>query len=517
MNRTITTVIGLIAISVILLLAGCDSSSQDAKRPNIFLISIDTVRADTLGCYGNDRWGTSPSPNIDRLAEKGVLFENFYAPRGQTHPSIASMMTGKYPITHTLRENGFILPTRHRTVIQMFQKHGYDTAAFAANLPKVDNPMNPQSRAAWWTRGCNQYDDGYGENFEEETRLAAIEDQWKWDERTEKSTLDWIEGYKPELGKPFFLWSHFYDPHKPYLPHESSPDLFPDYKGPLEERISMKGEKPVDNVTALINKATRKGEPLSDEDHKQVLALYDSSVFGVDERIDRLLAALQEKGVLENTWIVVTSDHGEELGDHQQYYFHGASIYDAVLKIPLIVVGPKAKAGLRVEQLVQNVDLAPTLLQLAGYNPLPGMEGYSFSDVVLGKSEKFERDYVVAEWQDLIYSWFDGEYKYILNPLGACPVKPPFARANKAFEYDREELYNIKEDPTEQNNIVKENEEIVRAMRKKLEQWIHQDQHQKSMKTSKTAEGSVEAMQALGYMGATNDRRDVKFKTKDTK
>ncbi|MFH1998965.1 MAG: sulfatase [Planctomycetota bacterium] len=511
-NRYILLLAGMLLIS-----AGCDGSKPEPDHPNFLLLSIDTVRADHLGCYGNERWSTSPSPNIDRLAAQGVLFENYYAPRGQTHPSLASMLTGKYPITHTLRENGFILPTRHLTLIQMLKKQGYRTAAFASNLPDRDNPENPQSHPAWWTRGCDSFDDGYGDNFEAETKLAAIEDQYRWDQRIEDHLMNWIKEFKTEVGSPFFLWAHFYDPHKPYIPPESSPDLYPDYKGPLEKLISENEGKPVDNVTALINNATRQSRPLTDEDRKKVMALYDASVYGVDARFDRILSALHEKGMLKNTWIIITSDHGEELGDHQNYYFHGASIYDAVLKIPLIIVGPEAKAGKRITNLVQNVDLAPSLLYLAGYNPLPGMEGYSFADLLRGKADRTERNFVVAEWQDLIYSWSDGEYKYILNPLGACPVKPPFARVNSAFEYDTEELYNIKKDPGEQVNILTGNEGVAQSLRKELEQWIRQDQHQKSMQTSISAEGSMEAMQALGYTGATKDRHDVRFKPKDNK
>ncbi|MBU0755181.1 MAG: sulfatase-like hydrolase/transferase [Planctomycetes bacterium] len=493
-------------------LAVCTPSQTESPRPNILLLSVDTLRADHLGCYGNDRWNISPSPTLDRLASMGVLFEKCYAPRGQTHPSIASMLTGKYPITHTLRENGHILPLRHRTFIQHLHRNGYLTAAFASNLITKENPYEPEkSLDSWWTRGCDESGDGYGPDFKAATEVP-IEDQWAWDERIEKKAVDWIGRYDPNTGKPFFLWTHFYDPHKPYLPHESSPDLYPDYKGPLEPRVIEVDGVPVDQVSAVINQATRSNSPLSEEDHRKVLALYDASQYGVDQRFDRILAALNEKKMLENTWIFFTSDHGEEMGEHNNYFYHGASIYNAVLRIPLIVVGPQSLKGFRTECLVQNVDLAPTILQLARAKIPPGMEGFSFIDVLQGNETSTDRDYAVAEWQEFIYAWIEDHYKYIFNPKNACPIKPPYLSVNGYFDYDREELYDLNADPREQNNIVFEKEEVVRDLRKKLMRWIDLDQHQRNMDSSETAEGTVKALQALGYTGADSSNKHVKFK-----
>lgn len=503
----------LIIALCLLTVAACSPSTDKGERPNILLLSVDTLRADHMGCYGNDRWEISPSPNMDRLAERGVLFEQCYAPRGQTHPSIASMLTGKYPITHTLRENGHILPVMHRTIIQLLKGNGYATAAFAANFPTKQNPFKPKkSRDAWWTRGCDSFGDGFGGDYRAATILAPIEDQWTWDERTEKQALEWIHDFDQAAGSPFFLWVHFYDPHKPYLPHQSSPDLYPSYEGPLDPGVVKVEGVPRDQVTALINKATQSGEGLSEEDHKKVLALYDASQYGVDQRYDRILSALNDRGMLDNTWIFFTSDHGEELGEHKKYYYHGASIYNAVLRIPLIIVGPETDTNRRIDSLVQNLDLAPTILELAGITPLPGMEGFSLVEVLRGKTDATARDFAVAEWQEYIYTWFDGRYKYLFNPRGACPVKPPFMKVGGSFDYEKEELYDIKNDPTEQNNIVFENEDVAREMRKKLLDWIYLDQHQRSMKSSQTGDGTLEAIQALGYTGSTQDRRDVKFK-----
>lgn len=491
-------------MALLLLLSSCDGS---APAPNFVIFTIDTLRADHLGCYGNRLWKESPTPVPDRLAASGLLFERCYAPRGQTHPSLASMLTGKYPITHRLRENGEGLAEEHRTLVQILRERGYNTAGFAANLPVLEDPFRKnQSPPAWWTRGFDECGDGFGEDFRKETVQADIQEQWRWDERVEEKTLDWIERFDSS-GGPFFLWTHFYDPHKPYVTHETYPDLYPDYEGPLKRDVVERGGKRVDMIKKTINKATQEAAPLNAEDQRKVLAYYDASVYGASQRFDRVLAALERKGMLENTWILFTSDHGEELGDHRVYFYHDASIYNAVLHIPLIVAGPGTEAGRRISCLVQNVDMAPTLLSLAGIEPPEGMEGLSFESVLHGTAEAFGREHVIAEWQKYIYSISDGRYKYIFNPKGACPVKPPYLKSGGSFDYDFEELYLLDADPGEQKNVWREHGEVVASLKKKLTAWV------RAREMSGSAEGgNSSAVEALGYTGAGGKVKDVKFK-----
>jgi arylsulfatase A-like enzyme len=490
--------------AVLIFLTSCGG---ETPAPNFVIFTIDTLRADHLGCYGNRLWNESPTPVPDRLAASGILFERCYAPRGQTHPSLASMLTGKYPITHRLRENGQGLDEVHWTVVELLRKKGYYTAGFAANLPVLEDPFRKkESPPAWWTRGFDECGDGFGERFRKETVQADIQEQWRWDERVEKKTLEWIEGFDT-AGGPFLLWTHFYDPHKPYVTHETYPDLFPDYRGPLEKDVVEREGKRVDMIKKTINKATRKGTPLNEKDQRKLLAYYDASVYGASQRFDRLLAALETKGMLENTWILFTSDHGEELGDHRVYYYHDASIYNAVLHIPLIVVGPGVEAGRRSSCLVQNVDMAPTLLALAGLEIPADMEGISFAEVLTSGADGFGREHVIAEWQKYIYSISDGRFKYIFNPMGACPVKPPYLKWGGSFDYDFEELYLLDADPGERNNVRNEHGEVVAALKKKLTAWV------KARETRDTGKSTgSSAVEALGYTGAGGKVKDVKFK-----
>jgi len=484
--------------------------------PGIVLFTVDTLRADRLGCYGNAMWERSPSPVADALAAEGLLFEECIVPRGQTHPSIASMLFGKYPITHGLRENGQKPAPGQVSFAELLRDTGYDTAGFAANL-NAFTLRSPQ-RPAWWTRGLDSFGDGYGGDPRTAIR-ANPQNQWLWDERVVQQAVEWIRERRVREVRPFFLWVHLYDVHKPFVPHESYPDFYPDYAGPLElpeAGGAATQPDPRDPITPAVDAATLAGVRLPPGDHRKVLACYDASVYGVDARIGRILDELEAQGLMENTWVVYSSDHGEELGDHNNYYYHGASIYDTVLRVPLIVRGPDAAPARRTAALVQNVDLAPTFLEIAGVKAPREMEGISLLGLLTGKAAT-GRDAVVAEWQDLIYSVSDGKTKYIFNPRGACPLKPPWsARQNSAggggFVYGFEEFYALERDPLEQDNIIAGRGPEAQAMREALRVWLAAPARRRGFDTGELTPEERELIENLGYTAPGADRKDVRFR-----
>ena len=513
-----------------------------AEPPCIVLFSVDTLRADRLGCYGNDRWDTSPSPVADGLAAEGILFENFSAPRGQTHPSIASMLLGKYPITHELRENGQKPRPGQVSFVELLAEGGYATAGFVANLQAYTfrTPQKP----AWWTHGFETFGDGYGGRPIFEVQIP-LQDQWGWDKRVEEQAIEWIGKQARKEKEPFFLWVHFFDVHKPYLPERGCPYFMPDYTGPLllpdrklisryrylthpEEGRERAGAESYDKVTPAIDQATLSGKSLAPEDHDYVLACYDAGVAGADGRIGRILMAMENAGLMDNTWVVYTSDHGEELGDHNNYYYHGASIYESVLRIPLLVRAPResvrapredvrAPRGTRTAALCQNLDLAPTFLELAGITPPEEMEGISLLGLFTGKDRSAGRELAVAEWQDLIYSVSDGSMKYIFNPRKACPVKPPWvwhagSSAPQGFVYEREELYDLLRDPGEQSNIVAERQNVAREFKKRLGRWLNDPARQGGFSNNDDLSSEEkEILERLGYTAPSAERRDIRF------
>lgn len=497
-----------------------------APPPSFVIISVDTLRADHLGCYGNDRWGRSPSPAIDRLAAAGLRFDNCFAPRAQTHPSMASMLFGTFPITHGLRENGLKPASGQTSFVQPLREAGYATAGFVANLKAMT--LKSPARPTWWTHGFDKYGDGFGGRFQYETGDAVtMENQWAWDERVEKQALHWIERTSREQEKPFCLWVHFYDPHKPFVPNESCPDFYPDYEGPLDPLVEETDLGPFDRIGPLIRQATLEGRPLPPAEHEKILACYDASLAGVDRRIESILDALEKNGMMENTWIFFLSDHGEELGDHNNYYYHGASIYDSALRIPLIVKGPGSPCGEATSALVQNLEIAPTVLDLAGLTPPDQMEGYSIKNLLLGEEAGREREFAFAEWQDLIYSVSDGKTKYIFNPRGACPVKPPWGLAGpdgpfqpndrraRGFSIDIEELYDLTVDRGERKNLAAVKPELARVMRGVLSAWLREPGRRTDRGLDEASPEELrEIIQSLGYGGFDPDRREVRFRTK---
>jgi arylsulfatase A-like enzyme len=328
----------LLALS--LTLPGC---LRQAPRPSVVLITIDTLRADHLGCYG---YGRDTSPNIDRLAHEGTLFQAVSASLPRTTQSLASILTGRYPKGHGARGLFSPVAATNLMLAEVFKEAGYATAAIVSNMflrpgqgfeQGFDLYDNPESR---WD----------GDSAEEVTRAA----------------LRWME--RRPAGKPFFLWVHYLDPHWTYDP---SP--------PFDSRFDPGFRGPFTLYDDLAHGRITKGQVIFDNrlDARQVehvVALYDGEIARVDAALGPLLDRLRK--VPGPLLIALTSDHGESLGEHGYHFAHGEYLYDPTLRIPLIVVLPGSVApSQRVDALAQNIDIAPTLLALAGIDRLQAVDG----------------------------------------------------------------------------------------------------------------------------------------------
>jgi choline-sulfatase len=332
------------------------------RRLNLVLVTIDTLRPDRLGCYGYSKIGT---PNLDRFARKGVLFENAVAQAPLTAPSHASMMTGLYPPVHTVRDTGgFFLPPSKPTLATLLQAQGWDTAAFIGSAVL--------KKSFGFSPGFAVYDDEMpkpdgsaipGEY--PERRAAAVVDR----------AIGWLQS---QSGKPFFLWVHVYDPHLPYDP-------------PAPFREKYKGR------------------------------LYDGEVAYTDQQLGRLFEIVSRKSPAENTLIAVLSDHGESLSEHGEYA-HGVFLYDSTLRIAFMMAGPGIPAGLRVKQQARTIDLLPTLLDLMGGNAPNGVQGASLVPSLAGKEVATAYSYVESMYPKINMNWADlrgmrtNRWKYIRAP-----------------------------------------------------------------------------------------------------
>lgn len=476
---------------------------------NLLILSVDTLRADHLGAYGNDEWGTSPSPVMDALAARGVRVVKHYVPRGQTRPSIASFVTGKYPITHGVRENEMPLLEQHTTLFEHLDEAGFQTGIFLSNF-WFDGPID-----AWAARGAQVQADGSAGNFMTEARNESRY-QSTWDQRVEKSALEFLD--QVDTSAPFALWAHFYDVHKPYNPPQSHRRRF-GYDAAIEAPLTDPGRDSGNALEQRLAEFTFGQRDPTQAELRRVRGLYDETVAATDDRLGRILDRLETLGELENTIVVLTADHGEELYDHNRYFFHGSSIYDGVVTVPLILAGPGLPAGRVVADTTQNVDMAPTLLAMLGLPPDGAHEGHDLGPLLSGATEESPREFAFIEWQDLIYAISDGRAKLILNRDHYATRKPPWAfqgvSKELGFEIDCVEAYDLTQDAGERRNLledVKPSELTAQAapwrdLYRALGTWRGQPDHQTpfgaSLPDDPEARAAIEkSLQALGYLAA---------------
>jgi arylsulfatase A-like enzyme len=357
-----------------------------AGARNVLLIVWDTVRAANTSLQGYRRPTT---PNLLRLASRGVRFDRAFAASSWTLPSHATMLTGRWP--HELRV-GWKSPVRDGvpTLADYLAARGYATAGFVANLDYC-------SRETGLARGFAHYEDfSYGvvDTFNRYValgrRIDALSWTWALDAWVEKTTGHWYDlvprsrehvknadaingafltwlGQQPRTGRPFFAFLNYNDAHTPYEVPDQSIPAFGARPGSSRQRQTLEGFMRVDKTT------------LSSDDIQLATDVYDDSIAYLDRRLGSLLDELGRRGVLENTLVVVTADHGEHLGDHG-LFFHGGSLYRQLVHVPFVIVGDnEVPAGRTVAEPVSLRDLPATIIDLLGPGPDHGLGGRSLA------------------------------------------------------------------------------------------------------------------------------------------
>jgi len=334
------------------LIAACSSELPRGTRPNLVLVSIDSLRPDHLGCYG---YGRPTSPFLDSLAEGGVRFENAVSTTSWTLPSHASLFTGLLGPTHGVVDNGLALSEDHRTLAELLKEAGYHTAGFFGG-PYLHPTFGLAQGFDVYESCMTTTPDSAGDEAVRDS-ASAPDGPSHHDvtgPRTREEVARWADGRSAAGSEePFFLFLHLWDVHYDFEAPEEFEALFvdPDYSGPADGRL-------------MSNALIRPG--MNREDLAHVLALYDAEIRFTDHVLEGIFADLEERGLLEDTLVVVTADHGEEFFEHGQKG-HNKSLFDEVLRIPLLVSWPGQLDGGRVvEDQVQLVDLMPTLLGFAG-------------------------------------------------------------------------------------------------------------------------------------------------------
>lgn len=405
------------------------------EKPNIVLIGIDSLRADHMSCYGYHRLTT---PYIDRFAQSGTLFEQTYSAHIPTTSAYTSMFTGLDCFgtqVVALRHKGGLRPDM-KTMAEILGEEGYNTTC-------VGFTGNPSSR------GFDTY--------------LEYEAWGSWDEgRCAKAQL-LNDVALPELDRlvtadePFFLFLRHMDPHAPYLPPEPYERMF--YHGD-ECDPDNKSMEPVLAFRPFRDFLASWMPPgITDKDY--VIAQYDGAVAYMDACIQNIFTALEAHGILDETIVVVNGDHGETLYDHECWFDHHG-MYDTVLYVPLIIRYPgRIPAGKRVKGFNQHKDLLPTLLELAGIETGIDFDGRSLLPLIEGTLSSHESEFYITEctWMRK-HGWRTPHWKLIIALEPDFHFKPEI------------ELYNLVEDPEENDNVAESEPEIVALLRGRMDAWI---------------------------------------------
>ena len=402
---------------------------------NIVLIALDTQRADHLSCYGYPK---RTSQFIDSIARRGVLFERCYAPNIPTHPSFTTMFSGKEAITHNIVNIGGGVPLASdvRLLPEILKEHGYATAA-------VD------SMGRHFSRGFDEYVT-YTWDRSNPTVLRKAETV------TEKA-LPVIERLR-EQPQPFFLFIHYWDPHTPYLPP-------PTYT----RKFYPKDRDPYDLNNHSMDEAWT-WEPFKwyfhewmpgVTDAEYVVNLYDGETAYMDRHLRRVFAALAP--VQEETLIILTADHGEVLNEQLGYFDHHG-LYEGNIHVPMILYWPgKLPKGRRVPGYVQNLDLAPTILDLVGIPDRDNMEGLSMLPTIFGlRDGNYDEIYLSEATWELKRGIRTQRWKFINS------IEPD--RHGRPMQ----ELFDLQNDPQEQQNVAGEYADVAKELEARLASWVRQ-------------------------------------------
>ncbi|MFX0039687.1 MAG: sulfatase [Promethearchaeota archaeon] len=427
-------------------------------KPNIFLITIDCLRADFLGCLGNKN---KPTPFLDKLAHEGILFKQTYSNAPYTVGSFPSILTSTYP---ALYNDKLELSPYRTTIAEVLKKAGYKTAGLNTNayLSVYYN----------YGRGFDYFFDVLSEKKKmtkskfkniilrliRKTPLRILlkiipilPSPQNDAQKINKKALKWLKNNK---SNPFFIWLHYLDVHGSYIPNRN-------YR-PISKRRMAYLNKLIANRNKLVKLNIKKNldlkylskkytQKITKEDIKDIVRLYESNIRCVDDQLSIFFKNLKRLNLYNNSLFIITSDHGEEFYEHG-LFSHFGQLYDELIHVPLIFKGPNLPKRCKIETLISLIDLAPTILDYLNLKKEDNFLGKSFLPLFAKSEGNYNRKFVVSElikgYGPQLFSIRTNNYKLIYNV------------ANQLIE-----LYNIKDDPNEQNNIYNQNKVVAEDLK----------------------------------------------------
>jgi arylsulfatase A-like enzyme len=477
------------------------ANESAASKPNIIFIVIDTLRADRLGCYGHSR---PTSPNIDRIAREGVLFETAVAPGAWTLPTHASMFSGMYSSKHGAHLEHFNLDRDITTMAEYFSGQGYYTAGFCNNgWVSTNNGFDQgfQSYFQLWKALTIRHTPGgllkqiyFRNRYRHDRSMLAVLNRDA--EVTNKFVCRWVGKH---YGKkyPLFLFINYMDVHGPYMPPRT-------ISYPFLDDSDLGKQYKLHPAYFHFNQSKYDENTLA-----HIRLLYDGGIYYLDHHLGLLFEKLSGMMSLDDTVVVITSDHGESLGENSMMG-HDMSLYNTLVRVPLIIRYPKRfRPGTVITTPVQTVDIFPTLAGIVRPDLAdlpPGVQGRP----LLGPAEGINRPFLISEyflprfwikgWKKhmpeidearidffdrRIKSIEDGDYKYIWYSDGTA------------------ELYNVVQDPYEEHNLIDLEPDVAAALKDRLMEWLGSFEHREAEGDRKDPvmdEETRESLRALGYL-----------------
>ena len=463
------------------------ASQDQQKQMNVLLITIDTLRADHLGCYGYKEIKT---PILDGLAERGTIFTQHICQQPITTASHASLLTSTYPVSNGVQSNNIPLDATIIRLPEILSQYGYATGAFVSGYPL-------QAYASALDQGFQHYDDKFfivdylpgqlPKWFMQLTVMGIVEKYLQLrgfmiiiqrrGDQTNEAALKWLDRIEKEK---FFLWVHYYDPHTPYDPPAPFNTLYdPNYQGKIDG--SMK----------TLSKIWDKKITLSSDDIRHLIALYDGEISFVDQEIGVLIKKLEQMGIMDHTIIIVTADHGESLWEHDYHFKHGDFLYEGSIRIPLIIFTPGETTVQKVIDFpTENIDIVPTLLEILMIPQPQSMQGESLLGLMKGeKNHKKTIAFSQCIGKKRESDRFEA-HKYSIRTVGWKFIRN---------EGEEDEIYNIKQDPEELYNLITSQPQIKEALKRVLDDNLSSLKRAEIHTTPRDAD-TLRKLKSLGYI-----------------
>ena len=433
------------------------------NKPNVFLAVMDAVRPDHLSCYGHTRRTT---PNIDILAQEAVLFENAFSAAPWSPPSHASMFTGMYPSQHGVLGKNLYLDEEIPTVAEIFSSKGYKTLGICVNdwvssKTGLDRGFDKFISHAYMHRGYRGYIKRWAPRlsldwilFCLETDIKFLMHNWSHEAEVFQEIKKWILNSQ-KRNKPFFIFVNYFDAHTPYVAPQ-----------PFQEKFQRVYNHKVDleKISDAFN--SRHGYPyiakeieVSEEEWDVLKSWYDGSIAYIDFFLGKLFDYLKERELYDDTFTVITSDHGESFGEHQLAN-HVFCLYDTLLHVPLVIRSPEpTSGGKKISNIVSNIDIFPTLLDILDMKSKSKISGVN----LLPFDNRIYHKYVFAEYGPPVA---DITALKRMSPNVESSLCNKYNKNLKcirsdSFKYiitsdEKEELYNLEKDPDESRNVLAE-------------------------------------------------------------